>query len=1326
MTNYLLPNNFADIWDKRMRDHFLVCINDLVCYDEEERTELVNYLNCFFRDQQEVMDLQVKFHTTKKMRLMEKIGLLRPLKENCYNLSIGEKFLQFFYRSQRAVPDVIKRNFKQTQSRDLYVPEFNFTKTQWQLMEIAYTSSEHVVNYMSPSIFKKFHETMCVDNEWRSQALEGFCYLHYKNIDLEHSFQYESDGFSIELLQLKHKFCDMIAENREWHPRFCMFSMHGVSLDVKMFGVIMFTIASESHIVLPVYNILFHVDMKEVTHEFEKRALKHEREIRVIKVDFSHASPGHPLPRRMFTRFVFLLAYKKQMTVFDEKYRSLPVCVRNCFVRYSGQFFRVTKVKTQAYKEALNLINMHTNAEQADDVDDDVDDDDDDDKQDDAPKKNHVQFYKPIIKNGIPALYFIYDVETQFDSLGSHYVYLICVEYFYYDPTDTEYTIHTVETKTFFLDPFTCQSTIDMRRMQDHVVTQFLQFIVQVVYDDLESSPLDHWKSYVTETRVVQQRYLSSPFYLNVRVVGFNSSNYDDKFLIPYVCDTFKPHRRVFSKRGQTVNKHIITMCEVMGPHKERVKFSFQDIMRFLPEAASLKAVCENLSIPIPKIDFKIVEFNRRLCDKTITPLVDIATIMSLFGYEVNREQFDARSLNYMQKVTLKKMYANALNEFQPYPTDIYSAIYDIRDILQYYCQRDVTATRIITHMIVFRFRRVLTNMYNTRVEGTEQNFTDYFKHIYSERVGPGENEDYSVRRVEKIKVTLPIEMSSYVDIMEYMSVAQISYTFIKILCIAKHFDRLNGKNVELLKFIKTAYFGGVVHHSFVGLYENVNWQMIDVKSEYPLTMTGPLPIFNDAYTFKLLHDEADQLFLQEQIDNCKFFRDQAFSSRTLHLFKPHAYIKCLFIALCKVTPPKSTQASIFSPLPFAEQISQAGARACRYFTVPQTRVISSHHICALILQGWTVTIRECEYNICFNVLRVGSKHMRKGKQPIRRAINNPIGVVMNDEDDFCFLSQFVDMFGKAKATAADEANKVDKKLYKMILNAGAGRLGMKDVSRMTNVDFELNESEERTFHANKTSDCTTFNKSNFEWAVFINSAALYVITRAQYLLQLKDIYEDNRHVWERHTSVAYTDTDSVLFALDHVLPEVYASFIMSNEIGRWKDNEFLATWSIKSNCDACAILGKKSYFLLKRDAKGLKDVAMHSKGMPTCQVLKKFYDANLYMREDVLKELLDNRSTPVTFNGIFKRANKDDLSYKTFENKEFKKKINVTKCGFDPDLMYATAYSFLPSIPSTVSPYLTYTHSPCSYLNCPYCDVWYLHIAQSINYYNYNYDRLL
>ena len=1266
---------------------------------------------------------------SSSVKIKHKIGLLHPCKANPHNLTIGEKFMQFFYRSKIPVPLVISRNFRQTVTRDLMVPEFAYSKTQWELMERERCSRQELIHFLSPNLLDAFVQNNSLEqHNYVLRSLDGFCYLRYKTIGIVHKFQYESDGFSIELLRYKNQFCEEVMSNSEWHPRLCIYNIADSNAQL---GIIAFVIPQQPELIQPVFGILFHISMQEVTLDFEKRLLNHERLLRVIKVDFSHVHPGHFIPRKMFTRFVFLREYKHPMTVFHDMYRSLPVCVRNCFVKFGNEFFRVSKIKTQAFIDSLDLINLcQTNQEEEDkpDLEESEETPIEVDGNTSTIDMDHVQFFKPVIKNGLPAIYFIYDVETQFDLQGNHFVYLICLEYFHFDPSDSEYTPHTVEKRTFFRDPFECKSSADMRALQDEVVVEFLEFIIVTTRDDLDSMPLSHWQSYIRETRVVQQRYLSSPFYLNVRIVGYNSSNYDDKFLIPYVSQCFQPHSRHFSKRGQTVNKHIILNCMVMGEHRERVKFSFQDIMRFLPEAASLKSVCENLSIPIPKIDFKIVEFNQRLIAGALQSSVDIVTVLELFGYQVNREAFALKSLNYMQKLTMKKHYTASLQEFCPYPADPYSAQFDLRDILKYYCERDVTATRIITHMIIFRFRRVLTNMYMTKVDSTDLPFADYFKSIFTETVSPGgeNNDDYTIRHVVKKKVTIDIERSSFVDIMEYMSVAQISYTFIKILCIAKRFNRLNGKHVELVKFIKTAYFGGVVHHSFVGLHENVNWQMIDVKSEYPLTMTGPLPIFNDAYTFKLITSESELLYLQELIDNCRHFRDEAFRERTLHTFKPHEHIKCLFIVLCKVTPPKSTQASIFSPLPFAEQITQMGARACRYFTAPQTRVLTSHHICALIFQGWTVDLRECEHNICFNVLRVGSKNMRKGKQHLVPSINNPIGVVMNDEDDFCFLAQFVEMFGKAKATAADEANKVDKKLYKMILNAGAGRLGMKDVSRMTNVNFELSDDHVPTFHDNKQGDETSFNKSNFEWAVFINSAALYVITRAQYLLQLKDIYEDNRHVWERHTSVAYTDTDSVLFSLDHVLPEVYESFVMSNEIGTWRDNEFQATWSVKSNCNACAILGKKSYFLLKRDKNGLKDVATHSKGVPTCQVLKKFYDANNYMREDILKELLDTKSTPVVFNGIFKRATKDDLSYKTFENKEFKKKINVTRCGFDIKTMHATAYSFLPNIPSSTSQYLTFTHSPCSYFACPYCDEWYLHIAQSIDYYHYRYDRII
>jgi hypothetical protein len=105
---------------------------------------------------------------------------------------------------------------------------------------------------------------------------------------------------------------------------------------------------------------------------------------------------------------------------------------------------------------------------------------------------------------------------------------------------------------------------------------------------------------------------------------------------------------------------------------------------------------------------------------------------------------------------------------------------------------------------------------------------------------------------------------------------------------------------------------------------------MLDVKSEYPLCMTAPLPIFNDRFTYKNIDiDDENVIYFQEKLDNCVFFRNQFFEERRLHEFKPHDHINFLGVLFCQLNAPKSTQASVFSCLPFPEHITHE-TRSCR------------------------------------------------------------------------------------------------------------------------------------------------------------------------------------------------------------------------------------------------------------------------------------------------------------------------------------------------------------------------------------------------------------
>jgi hypothetical protein len=243
--------------------------------------------------------------------------------------------------------------------------------------------------------------------------------------------------------------------------------------------------------------------------------------------------------------------------------------------------------------------------------------------------------------------------------------------------------------------------------------------------------------------------------------------------------------------------------------------------------------------------------------------------------------------------------------------------------------------------------------------------------------------------------------------------------------------------------------------------------------------------------------------------------------------------------------------------------------------------------------------------------------------------------------------------------------------------------------------------------------------------AVFINSAALYVITRAQYLLQLSEIYPDNIPVWNRKPTVLYTDTDSILFCKDRVLPEVYKCFQISNDIGSWENNQFSDTWSVKANCNSVLILAKKSYVLLQKDDKGLKEVCIHSKGVSVKEVAKEFFDGD-YIKKDLVLKLLDSGSHTLKFDGILRKQVDVDLSMKTFTNHTYTKKINVVKLGFDEMVdRVVYNYEFLPKIPSQID-YLNFVHHPCEYTDCQYCKTWYFFVAQSIEHYHFRYDRII
>jgi hypothetical protein len=118
------------------------------------------------------------------------------------------------------------------------------------------------------------------------------------------------------------------------------------------------------------------------------------------------------------------------------------------------------------------------------------------------------------------------------------------------------------------------------------------------------------------------------------------------------------------------------------------------------------------------------------------------------------------------------------------------------------------------------------------------------------------------------------------------------------------------------------------------------------------------------------------------------------------------------------------------------------------------------------------------------------------------------------------------------------------------------------------------------------------------------------------------------------------------------------------------------------------------------------------------------FYEDD-YLKMDLFKALLESDNVEIKYNGIIKKIVPEDLSQKTFINWEYKKQLNVVKCGPNTSIYPIATYKFLPEIKSGKE-LLTFTHSPCCYLDCEACRQWYFKIRQSLENYNYKFDRLI
>jgi len=656
-----------------------------------------------------------------------------------------------------------------------------------------------------------------------------------------------------------------------------------------------------------------------------------------------------------------------------------------------------------------------------------------------------------------------------------------------------------------------------------------------------------------------------------------------------------------------------------------------------------------------------------------------------------------------------------------------------------YYCERDVCATKEVLNILSINFNRVLTEIFtksilnvSTDVEANKLMLFSGFKPFIRKVFTTNDEDIDNLLIFEKKEITqFSFFYYRWYDFFAYFSISQISYLMVKLIAVLKKYRRFNPRNIDLFHFIKSTYFGGRVDIGLVGAFTG-KIKMIDVKSEYPLAMTGPLPLINEKYTYIFNLNEEWLNFLNNKIKSALEFREITMLEQNFHKrFKVFEFIDFIGVFMCIVKiPDKEEYASIFSPLPFPERLTK-DTRSIRYFTFSQKRILTSVHIASLIYQGWNVEIIYDPNNILFNVLNNEQKNKYKQKfDNIENEINKRF-VSMNSTSEFCWLAEYVDIFGKLKANAASNNDEVLKKIYKMLLNATAGRLGMKIVATYEDVEHSFNEFHD-TFKVNKRSKKVTLNNSDFYIATFINAYGAFIITSWQYKLQLKSIY-NKIPMYERVKTVLYTDTDSIAYNMNEILDEVESSIVYSKDIGNYsiEDKDFNVTFSIKAECNLFIGFAKKSYILA--DINNAGDWCLHSfmhKGIPANELRKHFLISNhnnaFVINKKLLHETFTSGQALLSYDHIKRITDPNDMSLKTFENITLTKRFNYLTLGLSAnsnDQLFN--YSFQPLIklePCVEDFICDATHSPCSYVKCIYCREFTFHMGSKIVNFNHNY----
>ena len=442
------------------------------------------------------------------------------------------------------------------------------------------------------------------------------------------------------------------------------------------------------------------------------------------------------------------------------------------------------------------------------------------------------------------------------------------------------------------------------------------------------------------------------------------------------------------------------------------------------------------------------------------------------------------------------------------------------------------------------------------------------------------------------------------VNMFNYHSPATLAYHFMqRLFGYKKSSLRLVINHFELGRRIHKSYFGGRTDFSMIGKYTTVggNLRYYDVTSEYPLAMMKKYPVLLKAEDIITGYD-VDINYYQQVFDD---IYNERKAKRVYDDFTIFRKLDEEFngIFQCNLYPPEDvTQLITFAPMASRiEGISLQYQNIVRKNVTVNTAFLKNYLMC-----GYRIEIIKDPYNIVFTNLQY-------------------------------IFKEYIEYFGGQKTSAKEkDANKSKAKLFKLIINAIAGKLAQKpgaDIrTSYTSSDIDI-----------ETAKMEDWTKSNHYLATFIIAEANFILYSTLYRLQLTNIYNQVPHS-ERTGALLYMDTDSIIFDAD-LCDTLEWDF--QEKIGDWNEdtNYFNNTWKAKytkKSPDTLIVLGKKSYFVCR----GEEFIDTKLKGIHKGQ-MEKFIES--------ISSVLDGTPKTCKFEGLVRKPIKLENG-----NQDINKSISV------------------------------------------------------------------